>query len=145
MKLFDCRGNIGTKDNSTMHKHWISTRHYHKAVGDDRLHTQPGYTCPAFLSMHSLCTNAEYAPPAVLCSASILTVAFRAGRYESAYRHCESCAGFQQVQVESGVDVTPVELTRGEYRVPQKCAARPGYLFWANPERRVQRDHDDCH
>ena len=103
-----------------MYKHWVSTRHFCKAVGKKRLDMQPAYTCPAFLSMHRLCRNAKYVPPTVLCPAWILTVAFRAGRYDSASRHCKNCPGFQQIRVESGIEVIPVELTRGEYWAVQE-------------------------
>jgi len=62
-------------------------------------------------------------------------VAFRPGRYDSASRHCKSCAGFQQIRAESGIKVTPVQLTRGEYEAVQdfRKKARPGQGAYSEP------------
>jgi hypothetical protein len=91
------------------------------------MHYQPVYSCPAFLSMHGLCRTAKYVPPTVLFFAfppSILMVAFRGGRYDSAIRHCKTCPGFQQIRAESGIKVTPVRVLRGEHDAVQEFRFR---------------------
>jgi hypothetical protein len=40
-------------------------------------------------------------------------VAFRAGRHDSAKRHCVKCPGFKELG--RGLEIFPVKVTRGEY------------------------------
>jgi hypothetical protein len=126
VERYECCKNVD-KDPSTLIKHWVSNTHFKIAVGERRMCYQPVYTCPAFLSMHGLCRNAKYVPPTVLFFAffpSILMVASRAGRYDSASRHCKACPGFQQIRAESWIKVTPVQLLRGEHDAVQEFRVR---------------------
>ena len=43
---------------------------------------------------------------------------FRAGRYDSAVRHCENCRGFLEMKEEG-----PVRITKGQYLAIVECRA----------------------
>jgi len=58
MASYDCCAKINKEDNSTLHKHRLSTRHF-KNVPAQFQDIQPTHVCPAFLAMHSLCKNAK--------------------------------------------------------------------------------------
>ena len=49
---------------------------------------------------------------------SLLFFLFRAGRYDSAVRHCENCRGFLEMKEEG-----PVRITKGQFQAIVECRA----------------------
>jgi hypothetical protein len=142
VKFYECCGNAKKKDKNTLMKHRLTNKHFTHAVAGSALNVQPVATCPAFLSMHGLCRNAKYVSPFALpffaFISSVLTVAFRPGRYDSSKRHCDDCAGFKKIGAkcqQSGMAITPVQITRGEFLAVQEFRrnVRSGQEPYAEP------------
>jgi hypothetical protein len=128
VKVYECCSDVEKKDKNSSYKHWLTNKHFKHAVAENALalNMQPVYVCPGFLSMHDLCRNAKYVSPSALpfftFRSSVLTVAFRAGRGDSSDRHCGPCAGFKEIRAKCqklGMEITSVQITRGEFEAVQ--------------------------
>ncbi|KAI0298848.1 hypothetical protein BC826DRAFT_85944 [Russula brevipes] len=91
-----CCGRVSKRDNSSMAKHRFSKQHF--GMVEEKLQgSLPSFTCPAYMIMNGRCKSAK------------------AGRYDSAMRHCGNCAGFKELDKRLGASAFPVEVTQEEF------------------------------
>jgi hypothetical protein len=120
-----------------MAKHRFSKQHF-SMVKTKFQGSLPSFTCPAFMAMNGKCKSAKSVVfffgggrfasdlPTIesrrsdpLHSTSFFlfflggALSFRAGRYDSAMRHCGNCVGFKELDVRASI--FPVEVTQEEF------------------------------